>query len=170
MADSTANEDATAQQPAIPLFRLPAELRNRIYELVLMFRHPLGAHRDLMGDWEAEMTPCNVAQPALARTCRAIRSESLPIFYAQNTFVVTLELPEEERAVRLWLEAIGGRNRGYLGRLFVERGEYRSYFLRVVYFHRARSRFLKRLKYEREVLIEGEMHYVVKLEYLTIDE
>ncbi|KAK5124760.1 hypothetical protein LTR85_001473 [Meristemomyces frigidus] len=54
------------------LLLLPAELRNCIYELAI--------------------TACtfiwmkDARQPALTRTCRQIRGESLPIFYECNTF------------------------------------------------------------------------------------
>ena len=57
-------------------FNLPAELRNRIYEFVL-----------LQEDDEAiEIGSTGVPEPSLLLTCKQIRKEGLPIYYEENTF------------------------------------------------------------------------------------
>ena len=55
---------------------LPAELRNRIYRY---YSHAFG---------ETLTTP---AQPPLARTCRQIRNESLPVFYRSHSFGIAFQ-------------------------------------------------------------------------------
>ncbi|KAK5741907.1 hypothetical protein LTR17_003655 [Elasticomyces elasticus] len=64
--------DATLPQ----LLRLPPELRNLIYELVLIKDEPISVR-----DWKL----CCVG-PALIRTSRLVRSETMPIFYGANKF------------------------------------------------------------------------------------
>lgn len=55
------------QQEQSPLFGLPAELRNRIYEIV-------------------SIVHTSNAEPALFSTCRKIREEGLELFYTTHTF------------------------------------------------------------------------------------
>ena len=62
-----------------------------------------------------------VAQPPLTKICRQLRSESLPIFYKANIFVVEAFLeggvlepsgaPNEENITIRWIPAIGKENR-----------------------------------------------------------
>ncbi|KAK4963080.1 hypothetical protein LTR10_000708 [Elasticomyces elasticus] len=59
-----------------PLLRLPPELRNLIYELVLIKDEPISVR-----DWKL----CCVG-PALIRTSHLVRSETMPIFYGANKF------------------------------------------------------------------------------------
>lgn len=60
-----------------PLEKLPAELRNRIYALVVVDQK----HLDLS---------CAGRQPALAATKSTIRKDVLPIFYGENIFMVDI--------------------------------------------------------------------------------
>lgn len=68
------------------LLKLPAELRNYIYELAIV--QPSGI---VIGPWR-KLPPSKEPQkqPALTRTCRQVRSEALPIFYGKN--VLELEI------------------------------------------------------------------------------
>ena len=91
---------------------LPRELRDWIWELVLIKPNPIGlfstplpelsADDDLMEssvvDDLMKLEPANnklfglhpsMKDPALTRTCRSIRSETLSIFYSMNTFEFT---------------------------------------------------------------------------------
>lgn len=64
------------------LNKLSAELRNAIYELVLVQDKPLVVCRK-------HLTPeLTAVQPALTRVCRQIREETLGMFYHGNTFVM----------------------------------------------------------------------------------
>lgn len=66
---------------------LPPEIRNRIYECVLLvptetlvIATPFKDEAMIMGD-----------QPPLSKTCRLVRSELLPIFYSKGKFVAYIK-------------------------------------------------------------------------------
>ena len=81
--------------------KLSGELRNRIYELAVIFDHsviisspfrspshiprPRFTVKDPKADAEREWV-----QPPLLRTCKQIRSESIGLFYSQNNFLVSV--------------------------------------------------------------------------------
>ena len=84
------------------LLELPAELRNYIFELVLVAEEPL---------W-LEFWPRQAAngaatfQPSLSAANRQSRGECLPVFYARNTF--HLFDPEDYwPRCKQWIHAIG---------------------------------------------------------------
>ena len=58
---------------ASPFNKLPAELKNMIWDLIL----PKGS---------AELGTAAATQPALLRVCRQIRNETLPMFYGNTDF------------------------------------------------------------------------------------
>lgn len=72
------------QQPSA-FERLPAELRNRIYHLALVEDEPIEV-TDNFGLILKPYAPSH--QPALTRTSRQIRSETLPIYYGENAFLM----------------------------------------------------------------------------------
>ncbi|KAK3645658.1 hypothetical protein LTR56_003741 [Elasticomyces elasticus] len=66
-----------------PFLRLPPEIRNRIYELCI----PSGYEHSLPSSvrcrsWHHQQTD----EPAVSKTCREVRCETLPIYYNCNTF------------------------------------------------------------------------------------
>lgn len=76
------------------LLKLPAELRNRIFELALIEDKPID-----MGTWgknpdrrDGAAVLCayrmvvGASEPSLLRTCQNVRKEGLPIYYGQNVF------------------------------------------------------------------------------------
>lgn len=63
-----------------PLEKLPAELRNKIYRLVVSDNKPLTVCARSPGYHKA-------IQPPITRVCRQIRDESLTMFYHCNEFV-----------------------------------------------------------------------------------
>lgn len=69
---------------ASPLNKLPAELRNNIYELAL--HNPGGIDIDVMFANKIITAQASQQLLALTETCKQIRQESLPLFYATNTF------------------------------------------------------------------------------------
>jgi hypothetical protein len=80
--------DQTCPKPC-HLLRLPAELRNRIYdELMNLYGHD-GLY--LMPGHSKRQSIMFPGQPALAKTCRETRYELLPIFYGQRTFTLQIE-------------------------------------------------------------------------------
>ncbi|KAK4554392.1 hypothetical protein LTR86_008600 [Recurvomyces mirabilis] len=101
-----------------PLGRLPPELRNYIYELVLQVSKPIHVRCTDLNN-----TRGFGASIAFTTTCRAIRSESLGIFYAVNTFTLhTTYMPEIKKwgtksgdrllnnSILAWTSAIGSEN------------------------------------------------------------
>jgi hypothetical protein len=76
------------------LYRLPAELRNRIYELALP-----------AGQGLAISVKAAAAQPALTRVCKLIRQEALPVSYGNNAFLINLDQdgPRDFKTPERWL-------------------------------------------------------------------
>ena len=93
------------------LLNLPAELRNKIYELCLVYEDTISIL------WVARNTnerkqfqlKCHPHEPALVRTSRQLRYEGSPIYYAANSFHVRLR-----KSLYRWLTDIGERNRAML--------------------------------------------------------
>ena len=75
--------------------RLPPELRNRIYRLVLVANEPVNVV-------ESEIN----CYTALLKTCRQIRSEASQIFFAENKFRAAFTVNAKGTAVD-WLSSIG---------------------------------------------------------------
>ena len=72
-----------------PFNDIPAELRNRIYELALVTRTIYAYLNPHSGKFQARScgeTVRNLA--ALAATCKQIRKEAMPILLGQNSFTV----------------------------------------------------------------------------------
>ena len=71
--------DTTAQSVArSPLFKLPPELRNNIYEFAVDQSDKYG--------YCTVTKQTGIPEPALLSTCKAIRKEAIGIFYATNKF------------------------------------------------------------------------------------
>lgn len=74
---------------ASPLGRLPAELRNRIYELVLTLPTTIEIDPTIPNDKRSKASSLLRSRPnvfALVKTCRQVHSESNLMIYANNTF------------------------------------------------------------------------------------
>ncbi|KAK1819953.1 hypothetical protein LTR12_005675 [Friedmanniomyces endolithicus] len=71
-----------------PLLALPPELRNRIYELVLV--DDGNEIIDIYPETDHFVTNPYLWQPALTRVSKELRHETLAMFYGQNTFRVPL--------------------------------------------------------------------------------
>lgn len=67
-----------AEAAACHLLELPAELRNRIYRLVL--------HRNK----HIQVATTGYEREDMLSTCRQIRQEAIKIYYYENTFRVTM--------------------------------------------------------------------------------
>ena len=87
------------------LLQLPAELRNRIYELVLV-----SAQSVLLGEKpEHLLWPIPNNHPrALLCTCCQVQFEGAPIYYSENVFATSF------LGLKDWLRKIGVRNREFL--------------------------------------------------------
>jgi hypothetical protein len=100
--------------------KLPPELRNRIYELVLVEEKPIQ-----ISTWAQSQKPCrpswcdlmhtldgqliaHLREPSVLEVCKQIRTEGLPIFYGQNVFFG--DTPDSHRWVE-WLAQLGPKKR-----------------------------------------------------------
>jgi hypothetical protein len=100
--------------------QLPAELRNRIYELILIQDEEIDAAtwcrlphspRCLPGGSIPSFRSLIIHgfEPALLSTCKQVRKEGLPIFYGQNTFFGG---PGESTIWLNWLQKLSPLKRG----------------------------------------------------------
>lgn len=115
----------TASHTRAHLNMLPAELRIRIYEYVLArdddkpFRTNPNTYRKARAQSVVTITQ-RTAMPALLRLDRQIRSEALPIFYSQTTFViVATPTTRDQRYFGEWLKLVGDRDAAMIRRLVV---------------------------------------------------
>ena len=88
---------------------LPPELRNQVYEYVLIGTEPLKVSDEAR----------TAVQPPLTMVSRSIRMESLPIFYAHNKFMALVVQGDTVRAYD-WLYSIGTKNAGNLRSLEID--------------------------------------------------
>ncbi|KAK3707637.1 hypothetical protein LTR37_011985 [Vermiconidia calcicola] len=101
---------ATPQISAL-VNKLPAELRNHIYRLVLVRSQKIGR------------TYCALlSEPALLATCRQIRTEALAIYYSENVF--HLNIPTKSGRNHIRIERNSSVNLAWLASLARKRCEY----------------------------------------------
>lgn len=91
-----------------PFARLPAELRNHIYDLALVDAGRIEVNRNLSTHWNP---------PPLLQACRQLRNEASPVYYGNNTF--TIEHWNALKALETWLRAIGPDARGFLRKILM---------------------------------------------------
>ena len=105
--------------------RLPAELRNAVYELVLVeqniivvgsvkgykksfyaagYRHDLTLIVNRRGEYRIRTW----AEPGILQTCKALRQEASPLYYRRNEFVAVAKLVQFER-LGSWLKQLSRR-------------------------------------------------------------
>ncbi|KAK0314161.1 hypothetical protein LTR73_004774 [Friedmanniomyces endolithicus] len=110
----------TSDQTLCRLLDLPPELRNHIYEYLLLGGEDEAPVRvtDCLSD-ERGLQP-NILQkgsedlwqpPAILQTCRQIRGEATPLYYTTNTFDVVVDSRNLERTICHWLSALGSHTR-----------------------------------------------------------
>ena len=114
-------QPATPPNPS-PFLKLPAELRNHIYDIVLISTKVFRLD-DIFIYIHPEEVLYPLHQPPLTCVCRQVRSETLPIFYRDNIFFTDSRIDLFNDYVAaislLWLDAIGGENRKMLERFYV---------------------------------------------------
>lgn len=89
-------------------FSLPRELRDQIYELVLLHRELINPSPE--SDLRQKLTP------KLLRVNKTIHREASSLFYAQNRFDFSLGTPYD---VASFLEQIGRNNADYIQHVYV---------------------------------------------------
>ncbi|KAK4613661.1 hypothetical protein CLAFUW4_09671 [Fulvia fulva] len=98
--------------PRNMLFNLPSEIRNQIYHYLVVEHDPI----DLLRlTWRKDMTGYGISmipEPALARTCKALRVEVLSLYLSDKTFNVgigahVLSMNETTHALSRWFSRLG---------------------------------------------------------------
>ncbi|KAK3104275.1 hypothetical protein LTR53_018552, partial [Teratosphaeriaceae sp. CCFEE 6253] len=84
-----------------PLFQLPTELWLRVCELAVTFDRPINVTKSAL----VEQQVASVYQPAITRTCKLLRRETLPLFYRNNIFEARHFC--EHACPRRWMVTIG---------------------------------------------------------------
>jgi hypothetical protein len=74
-----------------PLLKLPAELRNEIYQLVLVEPYP----------HVVTITATGIEEPSILHTCKEVRGEAIQVYYGQNQFEHTV-LNQDSDPVAKW--------------------------------------------------------------------
>ncbi|KAK5009942.1 hypothetical protein BJ546DRAFT_1129308 [Cryomyces antarcticus] len=96
--EATSSRAAVAKKARFSFLKLPPELRNRIYKLVLIRRWPI-----IADVWFMVVHP-----PALTQVCQQLRRETLPIFYGANKFIG--DVIGDQTSLLLWFRGIGHEN------------------------------------------------------------
>ncbi|KAI7089892.1 hypothetical protein KC356_g1999 [Hortaea werneckii] len=146
---------ARLNQENCPLFLLPPELRNLIYD----FAQLNNAHLSIDGRHKVLQLPPAIP-PGLLQTCKRIEREAAPIFYGRVTFWY-----EGTPSFLKWLHAIGERRRKLLIKI---RGSQKfrdanaaHWYLRALHFTMAEQNL--------ERASEGQLRVAVKLSGLCRD-
>ena len=132
LADQHSQYVADNTEASFPFMALPPELRNRVYEFLFsdglihitpaaLYQRPI--ERYPTQDETTEEVAKLVMQPAITRTNGVLRREALPVFYEATIFYLPVGgYCFVNKAVVVWLSAIGPENRLAIRKLYV-RGE-----------------------------------------------
>ena len=105
-----------------PLGRLPGELRNMIYELVLVQDTPIGLKLRSAGRKKARVRSFQKNSVGLLFTCKAIYRETRFVLYEGNIFIIRTDLKHLSQAVSLFRYQIGSSTMTRLGKLLLSTG------------------------------------------------
>lgn len=100
---------ATTTNISTNFLSLPSELRNKIYQLVLVQQEPIVPHFDYYQR--------HTLTPELLRTNKTVHREASSLLYAQNRFDFTMFTSEH---VASFLEQIGRNNANYIRHIHVD--------------------------------------------------
>ncbi|GAB7339855.1 hypothetical protein MBLNU457_6389t2 [Dothideomycetes sp. NU457] len=84
-------------------FRLPPELRNMVYELVIDKENNLARHVD----FNTTQPDTLLQTPSLVQVCQQIRQEAYPMFLAQHYYDLRCVCADEIKNCEAWLNALG---------------------------------------------------------------
>ncbi|CAO2655007.1 Nn.00g117400.m01.CDS01 [Neocucurbitaria sp. VM-36] len=93
----------------ISFFSLPSELRNTVYELVLLHQEPI--YPCVYYSQHQKLTP------ELFRANKAVHREASSLFYSRNSFDLTDRTAE---SVASFLDQIGQKNAGYIRQIYID--------------------------------------------------
>ncbi|KAK4893580.1 hypothetical protein LTR27_008047 [Elasticomyces elasticus] len=108
--DQDSNENSVTLADDTPGFlRLPAELRNIIYEMALPRDNFYVSVRTTEPLYVLRCLAEPATIPALLATCRLIRNDTLPIFYGTNIFGLRMGNKKDFRDTLAWLQSMDQR-------------------------------------------------------------
>ncbi|KJX98053.1 hypothetical protein TI39_contig442g00002 [Zymoseptoria brevis] len=114
---TTTARPCAALQPRTPpasLLTLPRELRDIILDyLILKPKNTI----TMLPNFNCHTNEVSARAPAICAVSKQLRSEALPAFYANNTFLAQLDNDEDLETAIHWLSAIGDENIAHLRRL-----------------------------------------------------
>lgn len=148
-----------------PLLSLPAELRNYIWELVVVRDQPIDA-TPVAQYISPSYVQGLVKQPPLSQVCRSVRQEVVSIFYGSNDFIAGLKFEQDAVNLEKWLTAIGERNRGYMKCFLVQERVHGEFEDRQGCECCPTCPFLLGMKVLEEKTLASENHVVVDVESL----
>ena len=93
MKQLQAHREAANSQ--LSLIKLPAEIRNRIYERLVPSNKWLTAYN--------RSSPTEIA---LLQVCRSIRADTVPMYYGNNTFALDLRTSEHRFLAYAWINSL----------------------------------------------------------------
>lgn len=130
MADATTGDAAATCVPFID--KIPTEIRNSIYELVLVEQIP-GRHEMMCPhDLGSISVGFHTSVPALLQVSRQVRAETSPIYYGSNSFYVEYGFDDYRGPVEhaceikllAWLAKLGPESRALIRRVYVDEGHH----------------------------------------------
>ncbi|KAK4553460.1 hypothetical protein LTR86_009517 [Recurvomyces mirabilis] len=90
---------------------LPAELRETIYELLVLKPHNTIT---MLTNHDCFRSEISASQPAIAKVNQQLRNEALATFYSNNIFLAEVSDKEDLLIAKRWLRSIGDINVGRL--------------------------------------------------------
>jgi len=99
----------SSKMPTLNFLGLPRELRDQIYELVLLHEEPIDP-------WAGFFSRQKLT-PGLFRVNKAIHNETISLFYTWNSFDFTTGHPEN---ITSFLEQIGQSNADFIRHIYVD--------------------------------------------------
>lgn len=97
-----------------PLLDLPSELWIRICEFAVINKATIEIRDPHFGSSVCAATK----QPAITRVSKAIRQESLPLFYKRNEFVIFDDYTEWD-GIEEWQRKVGAKYRAHIHGLYI---------------------------------------------------
>ncbi|KAL1856894.1 hypothetical protein VTK73DRAFT_8208 [Phialemonium thermophilum] len=115
---SLVQRQLVSSMPHAPLtfLDLPGEIRNMIYELVVLCPVPILVLNKPGLDLQARILRLAKYAPSLLRASRAVHAEAASLFYGRNCF----NLSTQASVPQLFLEQIGRVNAGYIRHVHIE--------------------------------------------------
>ena len=108
-----------AGSAGIGFFSLPRDIRNSIYNIVLIVAHPVYLFQDAGSRVETFAPDRPFRWLSLLYTNRQMHSEAIPVLYGMNNFSLLDTTPQQLGLLESFLDCIGSVNAGLLSHLCI---------------------------------------------------